>query len=159
MKIEITCPECESLMRLDAENVGKQARCPVCSTITQIPLDAKRIEPEQSEKAGSSPPSDTPGLHDSHFDEREPDFKNRPTSSRNQVAFGLDLPIVYGLGLGILSIVANFVCCGPYLGLPAAMAGITYVFQSKSSLRQSGFVIIGLGLFVNLAILAWRYYF
>ena len=100
MKIEITCPECESLMRLDAENVGKQARCPVCSTITQIPLDAKRIEPEQSEKAGSSPPSDTPGLHDSHFDEREPDFKNRPTSSRNQVAFRLDLPIVYGTGVG-----------------------------------------------------------
>lgn len=37
MKIELTCPQCQSVLRLDAEHAGKLARCPVCSELIKIP--------------------------------------------------------------------------------------------------------------------------
>ncbi len=52
MKIELTCPQCQSVLRLDAEHAGKLALCPVCSELVEIP-DAEA--PADSGQFGNAP--------------------------------------------------------------------------------------------------------
>ena len=37
MSIEAQCPGCQRLLRVDDEHAGKEARCPVCSTVYRVP--------------------------------------------------------------------------------------------------------------------------
>ncbi len=56
MKIELTCPQCQSVLRLDAEHAGKLARCPVCSELIKIP-DAEDRSGSAEFGEEASPPS------------------------------------------------------------------------------------------------------
>ena len=38
MKIEVTCSNCQSVMRVANEHEGKQLRCPTCGTLCNIPI-------------------------------------------------------------------------------------------------------------------------
>ena len=146
MKIEFTCPECKTLMRLAAEDAGKQARCPVCSTISQIPLDSQAAKSSTAKQIS----------RESDFQEPNPKPENSSQSSQAGTVIGLDREILYGIGLGMASLGSNFVCCGVYVGLPASIVGLLYTFLSKSVLRQSSLVINGMGFVLNAAILGWR---
>ena len=40
MAIELTCPTCQQMLRVGDEQAGRQARCPKCSTVFQVPAPA-----------------------------------------------------------------------------------------------------------------------
>lgn len=156
MKIEFNCPECKTLMRLAAENAGKQARCPVCTTISQIPVDAQPVTSETAKPSSLDSAFNVPARGPS--DDGDVSNLGSPIKRLESSTFvGLDTNILYAIGLGGASICSNFVCCGPFVGLPVAIVGLSYTFVSKSELRQSGFVMNGLGFLLNAAILVWRY--
>jgi hypothetical protein len=37
MKIEVTCGNCQSVLRVDGQHAGKQLRCPTCGSLCNIP--------------------------------------------------------------------------------------------------------------------------
>ena len=45
MPIEIACPQCKKLLKVPDEAAGKQARCPACQTIADVPITAVEILP------------------------------------------------------------------------------------------------------------------
>ena len=104
MKIELTCPECQSLIRVEASRSGQQVRCPVCSFISPVPMEGEVVEPA---KVGGDPP--TPPKPDSYGTFRP---RNQPTT-----LIGVDQRILLSFIWGIGSILSNFVCCGPHRGL------------------------------------------
>ena len=158
MKIEFTCPECKTLMRLAVENAGKQARCPVCSTISQIPLGSQPVKPRAAKPISREPDFDEPNPQPRNNKRSRKDSppENSSQSSQAGTFIGLDREIIYGIGLGMASLGSNFVCCGVYVGLPASIVGLLYTFLSKSVLKQSSLVINGMGFVLNAAILGWR---
>ena len=51
MSIEVPCPDCSRLLRVDEIHAGKQAKCPVCETVFMIPQQGagEGMTPESSD--------------------------------------------------------------------------------------------------------------
>ena len=51
MSIEVPCPDCSRLLRVDEMHAGKQAKCPVCETVFMIPQQGagEGMTPESSD--------------------------------------------------------------------------------------------------------------
>jgi phage FluMu protein Com len=59
MPIEFHCTNCQKLLRTQDGTAGKQAKCPTCGTILQIPSPAVGPPPFEAPAAGG-PPSSSP---------------------------------------------------------------------------------------------------
>ena len=46
MPIEIACPQCKRLLKVPDVAAGKQARCPACQAIADVPITAVEILPD-----------------------------------------------------------------------------------------------------------------
>ncbi len=55
--MEVNCPNCQQLLRLQSEDSGKQARCPKCQTVFVIPGENPNAGQPQS---GATTPEETP---------------------------------------------------------------------------------------------------
>ncbi len=56
MSIEFICPSCNNVLRVPDEHAGKQARCPECQQVSQVPFLSMDGAPLPTE-----PPIHTPG--------------------------------------------------------------------------------------------------
>lgn len=54
MPIEFRCPQCQRLLRVGDDAVGKQAKCPACGTLAQVPHSL--VEPASPAPAFNPPP-------------------------------------------------------------------------------------------------------
>src|SRR3954467_2601684 len=52
MAIELSCPGCGRKLQVDAEDHGKQIRCPVCQQISVVPVSAGDSKTAEGERAG-----------------------------------------------------------------------------------------------------------
>jgi hypothetical protein len=60
MPIEFTCPGCQNLLRVPDEHAGKQARCPECQQLSQIPLLVMDDQPVAAEPPVVPRPTENP---------------------------------------------------------------------------------------------------
>ena len=99
MTIQISCDNCQTIMRVEDQHAGKQARCPNCSELVAIPLtnegDNSPTNPYSS--ATSLPPSNPYAS---------------PTSPTNKSYAPHRGPAILVLGI------SSIMCCA-FLGIPA----------------------------------------
>ena len=60
MPIEFVCPGCQNVLRVPDEHAGKQARCPECQLISQIPLVSVDGQPQVSQPPLAPPTVENP---------------------------------------------------------------------------------------------------
>lgn len=131
MKIELTCPDCNSTIRVEAIHSGKQVRCPVCSCISQVPVDGEVLPPPKPRIGDSSSNSPISGLP-----KRVGNTRNRRRDRR-----ALDKRIVWAFIWAAVALGNTFFCCGPILGIVFSLLGLVQAVGSRSVLRQSGVVV------------------
>lgn len=56
MAIEINCPECQALLRLDDETAGRQARCPSCSAVFPVVVPSTPDSPAPTDQGSPNAP-------------------------------------------------------------------------------------------------------
>jgi ribosomal protein S27E len=158
MKIELTCPGCQSTVRVDAVHAGKQVRCPVCGCISQVPLDAKVVEDivEGETPEPTAPAKPSRSIRDSVFD--RPPVSNLPQRIGNGNPRPIDNRFLLAFMWGIGSIISNFVCCGPIVGTILAVVGLYNGLRCKSSLKQSAIVINLVALAIAGGLLAFKFF-
>lgn len=126
MKIEVTCNNCQSVLRVGGEHAGKQLRCPTCGTLCNIPLaneppvfgDLGKLEPASERKAerGQPDPDYEPpvyiGPHTAPLHPDEPIYRPSPPPryvdsrlgqrdenlGRSFLVFALGVASVFGCG-------------------------------------------------------------
>ena len=54
MPIEISCNNCQAILRVADEHAGKSARCPQCSTVIPIPLTPLESPPNETSSSNES---------------------------------------------------------------------------------------------------------
>lgn len=69
MSIEFTCPKCSQMLRVPDTAAGKQAKCPQCQSLVNIPADM--AQPQQPEQPAPQDPS-FPNAPTSPFGEQKP---------------------------------------------------------------------------------------
>ena len=123
MPIELTCSNCQTVMRVAEEHAGKNVKCPTCKTVVPIPAVGGSAEDysqpfDQPTQDFSAQPSSNPGVpnnpapNNPYVGSGNP-FAS-PTSSGHQGLPNHRGPLI--LVLGIL----GFVCC-PIFGIPAIL--------------------------------------
>ena len=60
MKIEVTCFQCQALLRVSAEHAGKQLRCPACQSLCQIPKSSTDTHGDEHVEIVPSVQADAP---------------------------------------------------------------------------------------------------
>jgi len=170
MKIEVTCSNCRSILRVDVIHAGKQVRCPACDYLTLIPdADGDQLAPEsdrpsdfhgdnsvsqpeyeQPTSAPISPPSSSPIYTTGpNVEYPNPIYQGRPPAD------GKD---TIALVLGGLSIGSAFFCaCFSAIITPAlSITGFCLAVSSNGPSRGAAIVtnIIGMVLWI-LSSLFW----
>lgn len=138
MKIELTCPDCNSSIRVDDVHAGKQVRCPVCNCISQVPVAgevvAKPAKPVMGDSATRTPIS---GLPDHVGNGRRRDRRT------------FDRKIFWAFFWATGAIANNFICCGSFVGMAFSLVGLVQAMGSKSIFRQSGVVVNLIALIIS----------
>ena len=138
MKIELTCPNCNSTIRVDEVHAGKQVRCPVCSCISQVPVDgevvAKPTKPVIEDSATDTPISGLP---------------NRVGNERRRNRKTFDRKIFWAFFWATGAIANNFLCCGSFVGMAFSLVGLVQAMGSKSIFRQSGVLVNLIALIIS----------
>ena len=148
MKIELTCPHCDSILRVDAEHAGKQLRCPRCQMLTPIP-------DEPAPFADSTPASQSTPFSNSNrpanASSTSPEYIN-PTSP-SQVSSDETLSLI----LGFVGIVMNIGCgCLFPAWLILNLIGLFKAMGSNGPMRTACLVANGIGLLLGLGQLLLR---
>lgn len=147
MKIELTCPHCESVLRIDAGHAGKQARCPSCQNLTLIPSDSAPVE-ETIPYAKQLPPED-----DSPYSP-PPEYVN--ASPPQQVSTDDTISLV----LGIVGIVMNIGCgCLFPAWLVLNLIGFYKAMGIYGPMKTACIVTNGIGLALGLFKFIWFFGF
>ena len=107
MPIEITCSNCQAILRVADEHAGKSARCPQCSTVMPIPLT-----PLPPENAWQETPTQyqSPQAQSHAAEDSNPYASPRAGSTTSLVAHRGFLILILGI--------ASIPCCG-LIGIPA----------------------------------------
>ena len=101
MKIELKCPTCESVLRVDAQHAGKQLRCPNCQNVTAIPLDVTNPTSFPTEPSVFDQPMDD-------VNETHPHYIASNATTTNEDSSQQTTSLIFGL----LGIVLTFGCSG-----------------------------------------------
>lgn len=146
MKIELTCPECHSTIRVDDVHTGKQVCCPVCSRITQIPIKGEVVDRPPTQPIDIS----IVGQGDS---------KNR-NSGRSDKAPLLDQYLMLAFVWGIASVVCNFFCCfvGPFVSVALSFIGMFNVIKARSRFRKTALLINLCGLLIAIVLITFSFW-
>lgn len=131
MKIELSCPDCQSTIRVEEIHAGKQVRCPVCSCISQVPVDGEVLSPPRPKIGDSALNSPISGLPAQIGSGR----------NRNRDRRAIDKKIVWSFVWAGAALGCTFFCCGPMVGSIFSIVGLFQAIRSKSVLRQSGVVV------------------
>ena len=175
MKIEVTCSNCQSVLRVASEHSGKQLRCPTCGTLCNIPFSNEIVfDDDQEGVAPDSQPSSERGKPDPNYTPREyigpqsaplnpdapvyhptlPPEYPRPTQGQQDENLGRSF-LMFGLGF-----ISCFVCgCLSFVIAPVLFAkGMKFARKSNPPdstlpffLNLAGFVlwaVISAGLLV-----------
>src|SRR5438477_11125091 len=96
--ITFECSECRQVLRVGADKAGRQAKCPRCETILQIPSSAaskgkprsapttpqpqrgrsRREDDEEDERISSKRPARRPREDEEDYEEERPRSRRRP---------------------------------------------------------------------------------
>ena len=130
MKIELTCPYCEAVLRVDAEHAGKQLRCPTCQSLVPIPTEFNAGTTDQSE-----------------YQQPSEDFSSQPTYINPQVNSASSSEETLSLTLGILGIIMNIGCgCLFPVWIILNLIGLFKGIASNGPMRTACIVTNGIGL-------------
>src|SRR6185437_8266167 len=77
MPIEFRCPTCGKLLRVGDDAAGRQAKCPACATVQQIPAATPPIKP----RPGADPPYPPEPLSRDLSSQPLSDFTDNPYAS------------------------------------------------------------------------------
>jgi hypothetical protein len=119
MPIDIACPQCHKMLRVPDAAAGKQARCPGCQTITDVPIAAVEVVPESplgaraTDENAYRSPAEYP---------REPD---QPKSLGDDAAIRLLLPVgrsLWAIAAGYLGLFSVLFCPAPIAVLVSLVA-------------------------------------
>ncbi|MEZ6092915.1 MAG: hypothetical protein R3C03_01565 [Pirellulaceae bacterium] len=175
MKIEFTCNNCNSVLRLPAENVGKKARCPVCGNISVVA--------EKSESSDSLTPNyleETTGYENDppHYSQpNQPEAHNYGPSSGNHTDNPYSAPVspnpgqnyhgqfaapptdalgITSIILGSIAVVTSCGCgvCGVFTSSPVAIVGLILAIISRSPNKWIGIALNGLALLIGFSFIA-----
>ena len=153
MPIEFVCPGCRNVLRVPDEHAGKQARCPECQLVSQIPLVAVDGQPLHAEPPVVPQPTENP-----YGGSMIPATGNMPFQPHR----GTQLLI-----WGIVSL-----CCCNLLGLvPLLMANADLAAMDRGEMDPSGrgitqaarvlgivaLVIFGLGVVLQILSIGLRF--
>lgn len=139
MKIEVSCSECQSVLRVSEEHRGKQLRCPVCEHLNPIPISGSSNSTATPSDAHATSPYDDSA--DANFDYSEPVFD--PQNIQGGQATNQSSDLSTSIVLGILGIVLNMSCGGclfPILFFVNAY-GLMLGYKSTSSARQTAIIL------------------
>ena len=116
MPIEITCSNCQAILRVAEEHAGKSARCPQCSTVVPIPLTPLPPENSWQEQPTQhhSPQFANSGQNPNPYATPTGDPRSRLLAHR-------------GPTILILAIVSFLCCC---------LIGIAAIIMANEDLRQ-----------------------
>ena len=153
MKIELKCHGCESLLKVDSDHAGKQARCPSCQTVNSIPHADDGIDMGESSGQGSE--------HENPFGV-EPSRQLPPSESANPYrpvqgiagspsGGSAELGLIFGIVSLALVFFGSIVCCiFPVVGVIMGGVGLIISVQSDSEYRTVAIVLnsISIGSFL-----------
>ena len=172
MKVEVACRHCDTLLRVSAEHIGKQVRCPNCSRLSLIEpiskpenvIDAGVELVDQSSPSSNPFPTSGPSEEKAwptspvHPQHSTPHYVPGPAEPPYPVGYRHDGKDTLSLVLGGLAIVSVFMCACFTIIITPVLAGIGYNMAATSNgpNRTAGKVTnqIALGLWV-LASLFW----
>ena len=131
MPIEFECPGCRNRLRVPDEHAGKQARCPECSFVSQVPYLAVDGQPQLTEPPLAPPP---------RFDYAAPGSETpNPYASPTTPASGLTTYTRPHRGALLLILgIVSILCCN-LLGIaPWVMANSDLAAMDRGEIDPSG---------------------
>lgn len=142
MKIEVTCHHCDSILSVNAEHAGKQARCPNCQNLTPIPHDSAPI-------LQAKPTSETYPHSDFHRPSNE---SPAPSYINPQPASPVSSDETLSLILGFVGIIMNVGCgCLFPAWMTLNLIGFFKALGSNGSMRTACLIANGIGLMLGVA--------
>ncbi len=144
MKIELTCPSCQTVLRVDAEHAGKQLRCPTCQGLTQIPVASTSTSANDS----------TPSKYNSPMQ----DWKDPadPYRIQSPVPASQSSGEVISLVFGIMGIFLNFGCgCLFPVWLILNLYGLYLGYRSNGNLRTAALILNAISIAVGVLMACW----
>ncbi len=165
-RIEIICPYCQSVLRVEAIHAGKKLRCPSCNSITLIPGNQVgtdppayrgKSEPDERTKPRQDPVQTATGGY-RYYSPQEPPTPEYSAVSRDPTAnytptytIEFDGRDSTSLALGIIGIVLNIFCSCMLPGIVIMNAiGLAKGYQSRGPLRTAGMITNGISLGISL---------
>jgi len=101
MAIQISCDNCQTVLRVEDQHAGKSARCPNCSELVAIPFESHR---------DNAPPN--PYASENPYEAANPYTSANSNLNRNYAAHRGPSILVLGIG--------SLLCCN-FLGIPAVI--------------------------------------
>ncbi len=165
-KIEIICPYCQSVLRVEAIHAGKKLRCPSCNSITLIP--GSQVGTDQPAYRGNPEPNDRPNPRQNpvqtaaggnrYYAPQEPPAQEYSNLQRDRTGnyaptynIEFDGRDSTSLALGIIGIVLNIFCSCMLPGIVIMNAiGFAKGYQSRGPLRTAGMITNGISLGISL---------
>lgn len=156
MKIELTCPHCESVLRVDDIHAGKQLRCPNCQNLTSIPAvsstpSEEPSTPSEEPTIGQIPSHEKPVEHSPYSQPME-DFAQAPPHYINPTGNFDKGSETNSLVLGIVGIFMNAFCCGG-CGAPIwivlNIVGLSMALKSDGPMRTACIITNVLSLIIG----------
>ncbi len=178
MKIEFECPQCRSMLRLDAVHGGHQALCPVCGNAVMVPLGGNQPNQPRNDSGWQSmgsesrdiefPPGTSVGSPLGSSPVRQPNSATgqSPWSAPTQVptqawsnnpyrSNARDGLWTMALICGIVSLVMHvwFCGCGSLIGPVVAVMGLIATLFSRQGSKVPLLILNGIGLLIGLLML------
>lgn len=126
MPIEISCLNCESVLRVADEHAGKSARCPQCAAINPIPIRADSHFELDGGPDFDSPDFETPSQH--RFQSSPPNPYSAPSSDVRNRPTPIGDRLIRHRGATILALgIGSYVCC--------VLFGVGAIIMGKEDLR------------------------
>ena len=126
MPIEISCSNCQAILRVADEHAGKSARCPQCSTVIPIPLTP--LPDEQSAASNwQGQPAEQPGASDNPYSTPATPTSNPYAAPTTKPGMGHGWEAHRGPTILVLGIV-SLVCC--------FFAAIPAIIMANEDLRK-----------------------